>query len=35
MRSFVKALQASAVLTFLAPAIAGAHGIWIADISPR
>ncbi|MEL4375104.1 DUF4198 domain-containing protein [Brucella cytisi] len=31
MRSFVKALQASAVLTFLAPAIAGAHGIWIAE----
>lgn len=31
MRSFVKALQAGAVLTFLAPAIAGAHGIWIAE----
>lgn len=31
MRSFVKALQAGAVLTFLAPAVAGAHGIWIAE----
>lgn len=31
MRSIAKALQAGAVLTFLAPAVAGAHGIWIAE----
>ncbi|PWU71844.1 DUF4198 domain-containing protein [Ochrobactrum sp. POC9] len=31
MRSFVRALQAGAVLAFLAPAVAGAHGIWIAE----
>lgn len=31
MPSFLKALHASAVLSFLAPAIAGAHGIWIAE----
>lgn len=31
MRSFARILQAGAVLAFLVPAVAGAHGIWIAE----
>lgn len=31
MRSFLRTLHAGAVLAFLAPAVAGAHGIWIAE----
>ena len=31
MRSFLRTLHAGAVMVFLAPAVAGAHGIWIAE----